>query len=67
MYFLTGVSGAGKTAVIQPLKALLGVGFEVHDFDERGVPDNAGHEWRFEETRHRIIKVKKFDTQCLTF
>lgn len=51
LYFVTGVCGVGKTAVLGPLKALLGPGFEVHDFDERGVPDNADRAWRLAETR----------------
>ena len=54
LYFISGASGVGKTAVIPHLKTLLPDHFEVHDFDERGVPNNAGHQWRLEETRYWI-------------
>ncbi|MBI4600012.1 AAA family ATPase [Candidatus Uhrbacteria bacterium] len=54
MYFISGVSGVGKTVVARRLKSLLSNGYEVHDFDERGVPDNAGHKWRLDETRNWI-------------
>ncbi len=52
--FITGVCGVGKTSLIKPLKELLGSEFEVHDFDERGVPNNAGHGWRLAETQYWI-------------
>jgi broad-specificity NMP kinase len=54
IYFITGVNGVGKTAVLEPLKSLLGIGFEIHDFDARGVPDNVGRQWRIDETKHWI-------------
>lgn len=54
MYFISGVSGVGKTVVIPHLKMILPNSFEVHDFDERGVPNNATHEWRLDETRYWI-------------
>lgn len=54
MYFISGVSGVGKTVVMEHLKSLLSDGYEVHDFDERGVPDNADHTWRLDETRNWI-------------
>lgn len=50
--FITGVSGVGKTTVIDHLKPLLDENFELHDFDERGVPDNVDRQWRIEETKH---------------
>lgn len=50
--FVTGVSGVGKTTVIDHLKPLLGADFELHDFDERGVPDNVDRQWRIDETKH---------------
>ncbi len=37
-----------------PLKSLLGPDFELHDFDERGVPDNVDRQWRIEETKHWV-------------
>lgn len=54
MYFVSGASGVGKTTVMKWLKSLLSRDYEVHDFDERGVPNNAGHEWRLDETRYWI-------------
>lgn len=54
IFFVTGVNGVGKTSVIQPLKSLLPSGFEIHDFDERGVPNGGGREWRLKETEYWI-------------
>ena len=55
MIFITGVNGSGKSSIIPHLRSLLnGDQFAVHDFDERGVPDNADRNWRLEETRHWI-------------
>jgi 2-phosphoglycerate kinase len=54
IYFITGVNGAGKTTVIGPLKVLLDQDFEIHDFDERGVPDNADRKWRMDKTQYWI-------------
>ena len=33
--------------------------FNIHDFDERGVPDNADKEWRQSETLHWITTGKE--------
>lgn len=52
IYFLSGVSGVGKSAVVPYLKSLLDSKFEVYDFDDLGVPDNADHQWRLEETKY---------------
>lgn len=55
IYFITGVCGAGKTTVIPHLKSLLNdKDFDIHDFDERGVPDGGGRQWRIKETEHWI-------------
>lgn len=54
LYFISGVSGVGKTAVIPYLKSLLPANFEVHDFDEGGVPAGADHAWRIGRTREWI-------------
>jgi hypothetical protein len=54
IYFISGVSGVGKTSVMRLLKSLLPNSYEVHDFDERGVPAGADHVWRIGETRHWI-------------
>lgn len=53
MYFISGVNGVGKSTIIPYLKELLpGDKFEIHDFDERGVPANAGGGWRISETKY---------------
>lgn len=52
--FITGVSGVGKTTVMKYLKSNLGVGFDIHDFDEAGVPENATRQWRIEQTNRWI-------------
>lgn len=52
LFFITGASGAGKSTIIEPLKQLLGSGFDIHDFDERGVPDAADNQWRIDETAY---------------
>lgn len=55
IYFVSGVSGVGKTSVMEHLKLLLPTrSFEVHDFDERGVPAGADHVWRINETKYWI-------------
>ncbi|PIQ91607.1 MAG: hypothetical protein COV70_02800 [Parcubacteria group bacterium CG11_big_fil_rev_8_21_14_0_20_39_22] len=66
MYLITGVSGVGKTAVIPHLKQSLGDKFEVHDFDERGVPDNADSQWRVDETEYWIEYGRKKDEGGVT-
>ncbi len=53
-FFITGVSGVGKTTTIEHLKAKLPPGHEIHDFDERGVPDGADRQWRINETKYWI-------------
>ena len=52
LFFVTGVPGIGKTSIIGHLKGLLGDRYEVHDFDERGVPDNVSVRWRMREMAH---------------
>jgi hypothetical protein len=53
IYFVSGVSGVGKTSTLEHLKKLLsGEKFDVRDFDERGVPDGGGQKWHDEETRY---------------
>lgn len=47
IYFISGVNGVGKSSTIPYLKKLLPSNkYDVRDFDERGVPDGAGHAWR---------------------
>lgn len=51
VYFVIGVNGIGKSSVIPYLKENLVKGsFEIYDFDERGVPNNADKIWRQSET-----------------
>jgi broad-specificity NMP kinase len=52
IFFVTGVVGAGKTSLIEPLRAQLGCNYEVHDFDERGVPDDVDLNWAAAEKKH---------------
>ncbi len=55
IYFITGVCGTGKTTVLKVLKELLPKNsFDLHDLDERGIPKNAGREWRINETKYLI-------------
>ena len=55
IYFITGVCGVGKTTVIPHLKSLLNnENYDIHDFDERGVPDGADRQWRIKETEYWI-------------
>ena len=59
IFLITGVNGIGKSTLMSQLKNKLeGDIFNIHDFDERGVPDNANQEWRLSETLH-WIKVGK--------
>ncbi|MBU1092428.1 hypothetical protein KJ836_02040 [Patescibacteria group bacterium] len=51
VYFISGVSGVGKSSVIKHLKVMLPVdAYDIRDFDERGVPAGGGHEWHNKET-----------------
>lgn len=59
VFFISGVPGAGKTSLIKPLSSLLGSNFDIHDFDERGVPDNVNIEWRISETAYWIDIANK--------
>lgn len=53
IFYITGVNGIGKTTLISQLtKKLNTETFDIHDFDERGVPDNADKTWRHSETLH---------------
>jgi predicted ATPase len=58
--FIIGVNGVGKSSIIPFLKEKLDSNtFEIHDFDERGVPDNADKDWRQSETKHWLNIGKK--------
>jgi hypothetical protein len=52
IFFVTGVVGAGKTSLVGPLRAQLGADYDVHDFDERGVPDAVDVDWGSAEREH---------------
>ncbi len=53
IFIVTGVNGIGKSTVIpEIIKRLDSTKYAVHDFDERGVPDNADKSWRETETIH---------------
>jgi hypothetical protein len=55
IYFVTGVCGVGKSSIIPQLKLRLSSDpFDIHDFDERGVPDSATRAWRIAETQRWI-------------
>ncbi len=65
--FICGVNGVGKSTVIPRLKSLLSEKeFIIHDFDERGVPENAGSSWRISETKHWLDLAKKDAERNLT-
>lgn len=53
IYFISGVSGVGKTSTLEHIRNLLPANsFDIRDFDERGVPDGGGPTWHDNETRH---------------
>jgi RNase adaptor protein for sRNA GlmZ degradation len=60
IFLITGVNGIGKSTLVSQLKDKLDEdSFDVHDFDERGVPDNVGRDWRQSETLHWITVGKE--------
>jgi len=59
MYFISGVSGVGKTSVMEILKRDLPDQYVVKDFDERGVPKGGGRPWRLAETQYWILEGKR--------
>ncbi len=52
IFFVTGVVGAGKSTLIEPLRARLGSELEIHDFDERGVRDAVAADWAAAERKY---------------
>ncbi|MES2436797.1 MAG: hypothetical protein V4519_02195 [Patescibacteria group bacterium] len=50
IFLIIGPNGVGKTTLIPLLQSKLSHNFEIHDFDERGVPDNVDRIWRQSET-----------------
>jgi hypothetical protein len=63
LFFVTGASGAGKTACIPALARLL-PDFGIHDFGEGDVPSNPDSLWR-QETTERWVRtyVGKYQAQ----
>ena len=55
--FITGVSGSGKSTLVPLLKEQLPL-YNVHDFDEVGVPDDVDLSWRLETTDFWLKKSK---------
>lgn len=56
IYFITGGSGTGKSTLIPHLSKNLDQNkYEIHDFDERGVPANADEKWRISETKYWLL------------
>lgn len=66
IYFIGGASGSGKTAIMPQLQNILSSDFEVHDFDDIGVPENADKKWRQESTEKWLYKLLAKDKDaCL--
>jgi hypothetical protein len=64
LYIVTGVNGVGKSSIIPGLRELLDASaYTVHDFDERGVPDSAGSEWRKSEMTYFATVAKENATR----
>jgi len=53
LFLVTGVNGIGKSTLTSTLSQKLDINiFDVHDFDERDVPNNADKSWRKSEITH---------------
>ena len=60
IFFISGVSGVGKTSTMGHLKKMLpSHEYDVRDIDERGVPDGGGLEWLNRETRYWLDVAKE--------
>lgn len=57
IYFISGASGSGKSAIIPNLKNILGDRVRVYNFDDFGVPEGAGKKWRQESTEKWLQKL----------
>jgi hypothetical protein len=67
MYFVSGVCGVGKSALIPHLRAALPADtYQVLDFDSRGVPDDADRTWRMSESQHWINTAVEAATKGTT-
>lgn len=59
IYFVSGVSGVGKSSTMNHLKRMLPANkYDIRDIDERGVPDGGGLKWLNKETRHWLNVAK---------
>lgn len=59
IYFISGVSGVGKSSTMDHLEKLLPSDkYDIRDIDERGVPDGGGLDWLNKETRHWLDVAK---------
>lgn len=67
IYFITGASGSGKTAVIPYLKELLDYDIALYDFDEIGVPEGADKKWRQESTEKWLQKILSENRDVILF
>lgn len=57
LYFISGASGSGKTAVVPYLKELLKDDIAVYDFDDIGVPEGVDKKWRQESTEKWLQRL----------
>ncbi|NRB10924.1 MAG: AAA family ATPase [Rickettsiaceae bacterium] len=57
IYFIAGASGSGKTAIKTDLQKILGNSFNVYDFDDIGVAENADKKWRGQATEKWLQKL----------
>ncbi len=60
VFFITGTSGSGKTTLVQQLKKIISSqSFAIHDFDDRGVPENSDKAWRIATTTYWLDKAQE--------
>jgi predicted ATPase len=59
IWFITGANGAGKSTLVPLLKKLLSDEYAIHDFDQRGVPNNVTTAGRQQTTRYWLAVAKK--------
>lgn len=58
IFFITGTSGSGKSMVTELLKKRLSEQlFDIHDFDEVGVPSGADAQWRQATTEYWVARA----------
>jgi broad-specificity NMP kinase len=58
IFFITGTSGAGKTTLQNNLELHLDQDtYEIYDFDQNGVPENADAAWRQKTTDYWLMRA----------